>query len=129
MGQKLHSKRQRKQKALTSLKRKQIDRPQDDNAVSDALPARFDIALAVRLHVDAVCVCAATDHAALPHRKAVDSNALILRDARHQDADDSPTPSVKAPKLSKSQLRKQKKVQEEHAKREKRAQVISLVQT
>ena len=70
-----------------------------------------------------------TDHAALPSREAVDSNALILGTARHQDADDSPTSSVKAPKLSKSQLRKQKKVQEEHAKREKRAQVESLVQT
>ena len=53
MGQKLHSKRQRKQKALTSLKRKQIDRCEDDNAVPDAPPARFDSALAVLVYDDA----------------------------------------------------------------------------
>ena len=37
MGQKLHSKRQRKQRANASLKRKQFDRP--DDQVDDTLPA------------------------------------------------------------------------------------------
>ncbi len=55
-------------------------------------------------------------------RKAVDSNALILTPA-DKAAEDSDVPEIRAPKLSKSQLRKQKKVQEEIIKREQRAQV------
>lgn len=56
-------------------------------------------------------------------REVADSNALILTPA-HKDEDDAvPAPEVKAPKLSKSQLRKQRKVQEEHTKRQQRAQV------
>lgn len=56
-----------------------------------------------------------------------DSNAPILTLAqKHEEYADAP--EVKVPKLSKSQLRKQKKVQEEHTKRQQRAQVIFPLQ-
>ena len=51
-----------------------------------------------------------------------DSNAPILNPA-HKHEEYADVPEVKVPKLSKSQLRKQKKVQEEHTKRQQRAQV------
>ncbi|DBB17318.1 TPA: hypothetical protein ACH3X3_014362 [Trebouxia sp. C0006] len=99
MGQKLHSKRQRKQRANASLKRKQFDRP--DDQPDDALLA--------------------------PQRDAEDSNALILAPADKVE-EDSDVPAIKAPKLSKSQLRKQKKVHEEVQKRQQRAQVYATLQ-
>ena len=73
--------------------------------------------------VFAYCVDLLTAHRSEPPcREMADSNDLILTPARkeehHADA-----PEVKAPKLSKSQLRKQKKVQDEHTKRQQRAQV------
>lgn len=52
-----------------------------------------------------------------------DSNALILQPV-HQTEDHSGALEAKAPKLSKSQLRKQKKVQEEHTKRQRRTEVL-----
>lgn len=53
-----------------------------------------------------------------------DSNALILEAAqRIQDQTDAP--KGKIPKLSKFQLRKQKKVQEEQIKRQQRAEVCN----
>ncbi|KAL0028239.1 hypothetical protein WJX79_003509 [Trebouxia sp. C0005] len=99
MGQKLHSKRQRKQRANASLKRKQFDRP--DDQLDDTLLA--------------------------PQRDVGDSNALILApaDIVEEDSDVSP---IQAPKMSKSQLRKQKKVHEEVQKRQQRAQVYATLQ-
>ncbi len=67
----------------------------------------------------------ATDSTAKPRRDAEDSNALILAPADNVE-EDSDVPAIKAPKLSKSQLRKQKKVHEELQKREQRAQVCSI---
>lgn len=99
MGQKLHSKRQRKQRANASLKRKQFDRSADQ--FDDTLPAS--------------------------QRDAEDSNALILAPADNVQ-EDSDVPEIKAPKLSKSQLRKQKKVHEEVQKRQQRAQVYATLQ-
>ena len=49
----------------------------------------------------------------------------MLETASHQNGNTEPE-TAQPPKLSKSQLRKQKKVQEEHAKREKRAEVGCL---
>ena len=59
------------------------------------------------------------------YRQAVDSNALILDTANHRDVNTEPAVE-KPPKLSKSQLRKQKQVQEELANRHKRAEVAWL---
>lgn len=67
---------------------------------------------------------AATDSTVKPRRDAEDSNALILAPADNVE-EDSDLPAIKAPKLSKSQLRKQKKVHEEVQKRQQRAQVCS----
>ncbi|DBA75145.1 hypothetical protein WJX77_004936 [Trebouxia sp. C0004] len=99
MGQKLHSKRQRKQTANASLKRKQFDRSDD--------------------HFDGTSPAS--------QRDTEDSNALILAPADNAE-EDSDVPAIKAPKLSKSQLRKQKKVHEEVQKRQQRAQVYATLQ-
>ena len=67
----------------------------------------------------------ATDSTAKPRRDTEDSNALILAPADNVE-EDSYVPAIKAPKLSKSQLRKQKKVLEEVQKRQQRAQVCFI---
>ena len=120
MGQKQHSKRQRKQKAHASLKRKQVQRQDDDIDVHIIPPPR-------RVPIPILPVACTGSACGSPLRNArrevADSNALILTPA-HQDEDGAvPAPEVNAPKLSKSQLRKQRKVQEEHTRRQQRAQV------
>lgn len=67
----------------------------------------------------------ATDSIVKSRRDVGDSNALILApaDIVEEDSDVSP---IQAPKMSKSQLRKQKKVHEEVQKRQQRAQVCSF---
>ena len=67
----------------------------------------------------------ATDGTVKSRRDAEDSNALILAPADKVE-EDSDVPAMKAPKLSKSQLRKQKKVHEEVQKRQQRAQVCCI---
>ena len=59
----------------------------------------------------------------VPCREMPDSNALIHDPVHKDEHTNADLAEVKAPKLSKSQLRKQKKVQEEHTKRQQRAQV------
>ena len=63
MGQKLHSKRQRKQKANASLKRKQFDR--QDEQVNDVVspPQRYALDRLSTAQISRAC--AATDCAAL----------------------------------------------------------------
>jgi len=72
--------------------------------------------------------CVATDGTVKSRRDAEDSNALILAPADKVE-EDSDVPAIKAPKLSKSQLRKQKKVHEEVQKRQQRAQVCFIQRT
>lgn len=67
----------------------------------------------------------ATDSTVKPRRDTEDSNALILAPADNVE-EDSNAPAIKAPKQSKSQLRKQKKVLEEVQKRQQRAQVCFI---
>lgn len=69
--------------------------------------------------------CVATNSTVKPRRAAEDSNALVLAPTDNVE-EDSDVPAIKAPKLSKSQLRKQKKVQEEVQKRRQRAQVCFI---
>lgn len=63
MGQKLHSKRQRKQKANASLKRKQFDR--QDEQVEDVFPSPQRYALGGLSTTQISNACTATDCVAL----------------------------------------------------------------